>query len=154
MKKIIQVLVFIISFLPVQAQVDGTINGSFLGNNKGQQGASSVVYVMALQSDAKIILGGAFETNNQIEKNRLVRINPDGSMDTTFNQTFLRSTGNAAIGAIALQPDGKILVGGNFEVRTPFPDDYLLAQDIMRLNADGTRDVSFLNSISNLDSKC
>jgi uncharacterized delta-60 repeat protein len=68
-------------------------------------------YALALQSDGKIILAGDFtEYNGQI-KYRLARVNPDGSLDATFEAGF---GANDSIGAIVLQSDRKILVAGKF----------------------------------------
>jgi hypothetical protein len=102
------------------AQDDGTIDNSFLPNNDGQKGAFSTVFSIAEQTDGKILLVGSFETYNGIEKNRLVRVNADGSLDTAFNQNFLVATGGASLEAIAIQLNGKIIVGDNFTVQTPF----------------------------------
>lgn len=145
MKKFIQFLVLFTSMVSLQAQNDGTIDLSFLGNNNGQKGANGTVYAFAEQSDGKILVSGAFDSYNQFEINKLVRINPDGSLDQAFNQTFIRSS-NQPIRSVTIQDDGKIIVGGDFEVRTPFPENELIAQDIMRLNSDGSRDVSFIAS--------
>jgi hypothetical protein len=41
-------------------------------------------------------------------------------LDTAFNQNFLVATGGASLEAIAIQPNGKIIVGDNFTVQTPF----------------------------------
>jgi uncharacterized delta-60 repeat protein len=147
MKKLHILIIIFGIFSSTFAQDDGTIDNSFLPNNDGQKGASSKVFSIAEQADGKILLGGSFETYNGIEKNRLVRVNADGSMDTTFNQTFLASSGSASVDALAIQPDGKIIVGGIFTVVTPFPENDIIAQDIMRLNTDGTRDTGFMSGI-------
>ncbi|WCO01991.1 T9SS type A sorting domain-containing protein [Psychroserpens ponticola] len=143
MKKITQIAFFLISILSLQAQDDGTIDLSFLGDNKGQKGVSGAVHTIAVQPDGKLLIGGAFETYNQIWSPKLIRVNPDGSIDSSFNQTLLRDS-NSSINSIVIQPDGKILVAGGFEMRTPHPDNELLEEDIMRLNADGTRDETFI----------
>lgn len=143
MKKITQIALFLISILSLQAQDDGAIDLSFLADNHGQKGVNGTVYAMAVQPDGKLILGGAFDTYNQIWSPKLIRVNPDGSIDSSFNQTLLRDS-NSSINSIVVQPDGKILVAGGFEMRTPYPDNELLEEDIMRLNDDGTRDQTFI----------
>ena len=75
--------------------------------------ASGAVRSVALQSDGKILVGGDFTAWNGVTVNRIVRLNADGTRDTAFTT----NTGTAASGAvrsIALQPDGKILLGGFF----------------------------------------
>ena len=66
---------------------------------------------MRVQSDGKILVGGSFVNFNGINLNRLTRLNADGTIDGSFNA----GTGAASnVNAIEIQPDGKILVGGNF----------------------------------------
>lgn len=93
------------------------------------------VDAIAVQPDGKILLGGAFTKINGTMRNDIARLNPDGSLDTTFNPTMING---GEITSLALQPDGKILVGG----------DFVLAGDvspycIARLNPDGALDTSF-----------
>lgn len=145
MKKITQILCLLISIVSLQAQNQGTIDDSFLGANNGQKGVSGATHAIAIQSDGKILIGGVFDTYNQIWSPKLVRVNPDGSLDTSFNQILLRDS-NSSIKSIVVQPDGKILVAGGFEMRTAYPENELLAEDIMRLNPDGTRDITFIAS--------
>lgn len=143
MKRFLQILITLLPILVLHAQDDGTIDDSFLPNNKGQKGVNGSVYTIAEQPDGKLIIGGGFDTYNQIWSPKLIRVNPDGSIDSSFNQTLLRDS-NPSINSIVVQPDGKVLVAGGFEMRTPYPDDELLEEDIMRLNADGTRDETFI----------
>lgn len=109
--------------------VDPTLN---TGN-----GPSNTVYAVAVQpSDSKVILGGSFVAYNNFARNRLVRLNNDGSVDTGFN---IGSGANGTISAIVIQPgDGKIIIGGAFTKFNGTPINY-----IARLNPDGTLDSSF-----------
>ncbi len=61
---------------------------------------------LVVQTDGKIVLGGAFSSLNGVTRNHIGRLNPDGSLDTTFNPGA-----NGDVDLLALQPDGKILVG-------------------------------------------
>ncbi len=134
----------------VTAQTQGTLDTSFLPDNDGRKGANGAIFKAVEQADGKIVIGGQFSAYNSIEKNRLVRMNADGSMDESFNQVNLTSSGNAAVTALAIQPDGKILVGGGFQVIDFNNNNEVLASGIMRLSPDGTRDVSFLQSVANI----
>jgi uncharacterized delta-60 repeat protein len=89
------------------------------------------VRVMALQSDGKIIKGGAFKFTLT---GHLGRLNPDGTPDASFSKPGV----NREVFAIMVQPDGKILVGGSFSL---LGDE--LHYFIGRLNPDGTLDTSF-----------
>ena len=99
-------------------------------------GPAADVYTFATQSDGKIILGGVFTTYSGSASNRLVRINTDGTRDTSFNV----GTGfNSNVFVTRVQSDGKILVGGTF---TSYSGS--AAQNrIIRLNSNGTRDTTF-----------
>src|SRR6266568_5297584 len=73
--------------------------------------ANSLVTVVVVQPDGKILVGGNFTTLSPnggaaVPRNRIARLNPDGTLDTAFNPNA-----NAQVNAIALQADGKILVG-------------------------------------------
>jgi uncharacterized delta-60 repeat protein len=90
---------------------------------------------LAVQPDGKILLGGGFTTINGITRKNIARINANGSVDNSFNP----GTGpDRAVDAIALQPNGTVLIGGSFTNvnGTPRPR-------IARFNADGTLDTSF-----------
>lgn len=71
---------------------------------------------------------------------RLVRLNPDGSLDSTFQVGF-ESPGqsyNSGIYSLSLQQDGKILVSGTFLKANGVPRGKLA-----RLTPDGTLDYCF-----------
>ncbi len=70
-----------------------------------------MIYTTSIQSDGKILFGGSFTAYNGTTANRLIRLNPNGSVDTTFNT----GTGfNSTIYTTSIQSDGKIIVGGQF----------------------------------------
>ncbi|MEI7936817.1 MAG: immunoglobulin domain-containing protein [Verrucomicrobiota bacterium] len=86
---------------------DGTLDAGF---NPGTGGVSSPsVHSLALQTDGKILVGGYFATLGGQTCNHLGRLNPNGSLDPTFNPTP-----NLTVSSVAVQADGKILVGGAF----------------------------------------
>ena len=99
------------------------------------------VLATAVQTDGKILVGGDFTTLNDITRNRLVRLNSDGSVDTTF-YTNLGTGFNNGIQAIAVQTDGKRLVGGQF---TTF--NGITRNRLVRLNSDGTHDAAFYTNL-------
>jgi uncharacterized delta-60 repeat protein/uncharacterized protein (TIGR02145 family) len=110
---------------------DGTLDPSF---NVGT-GFTTSVHTMAIQTDGKILVGGFFTTFNGASKNRIVRLNTDGSLD----ESFVVGTGfNNLVASIAIQTDGKIVVGGAF---TTYKG--VTANRIARLNTDGSLDNSF-----------
>lgn len=60
----------------------------------------------------------------------------DGTLDTTFNPGGLSADDD--VNAIALQPDGKIIIAGRFDLYNGLP-----SKSLARLNADGTLDLTF-----------
>lgn len=102
-------------------------------------GADSEVLTTAIQADGKIIIGGSFLNFNTINRTRVVRLNTNGSLDTTFNPYPLRIGADNAVFSSVIQADGKIIIGGNF---TRYNGD--VRNKLARLNqADGSLDLSF-----------
>ncbi|TVR55715.1 MAG: hypothetical protein EA425_00470 [Puniceicoccaceae bacterium] len=97
--------------------------------------ANGPVNAIALKSDGKVLIGGDFTSFDLAQRNRIARLNPDGSLDPAFNP----GTGaNGVVNTIALLPDGKTLLGGDF---TSFGGT--ARHRIARLNPDGSLDPSF-----------
>jgi len=100
---------------------------------------------VALQEDGKIVVVGAAEAANSKMDFAIARINSDGTLDPTFDgdgkTTVTYDLGGDWedwVSAVALNPDGKIVVGGH--VDGPNGDrDFGLA----RFNTDGTLDPTF-----------
>ena len=110
---------------------NGSLDTSF---NPGT-GASGYIRAISIQSDGKIIVGGDFTNYNGTSRNRIARLNNDGSLDTSFDPG---SGANASVRAISIQSDGKIIIGGSF---TSF--NGMAINRIARLNTDGSLDASF-----------
>jgi uncharacterized delta-60 repeat protein len=111
--------------------------------------ANFTVTSVVSQPDGKILVGGSFTSWGVASVAGLVRINLDGRVDTAF----LSNVGTGAdfttadtirVMAIAVQPDGKILVAGAFQSWNGAS-----VGRMVRLNSDGTRDLSFTNFIVN-----
>jgi uncharacterized delta-60 repeat protein len=91
-------------------------NGTVESTNTFDPGAgvSDEIFSMALQSDGKILIGGDFTRVNGTNRARIARLNTDGSLDTTFDPGTGAVSSPAAVYALAVQPDDKILVAGRF----------------------------------------
>lgn len=102
------------------------------------------VLAILFQSDGKLLVGGAFTTYDGVDCPKyFCRLNQDGSLDTTFNSA-VGGGFDTAVYAIALQSDGKILVGGDFTLYTDTTGLLTSCPARMcRLNTDGTLDKSF-----------
>lgn len=74
-------------------------------------GLNSIANCLAVQGNGKIIIGGGFTLYNNFPNNRLLRLNPDGSIDATFN---IGAGPNQPINTSIIQADGKIIIAGDF----------------------------------------
>ncbi len=120
---------------------NGTPDTSFGGNGLvvtpfGTSVSNDVANAVAIQADGRIVVAGSVgsTTNRRVG---VVRYLANGTRDTAFGDngrvTMDFASGGTGAAAMAIQPDGKIvLVGGT-------GSDFAVA----RLNADGTRDTSF-----------
>ena len=86
-------------------------NGSLDNTFNPGTGANGNVTVFVLQPDGKVLIGGEFTTFNGTNRNRISRLNADGSLDLSFDPG---AGADASVSAITLQPDGNILIGGDF----------------------------------------
>ena len=94
---------------------------------------------MALQTDGKVIVGGAFTTIGGETRQYLARLNPSGTIDSEFYPSF-----DGQVGTVALLSDGRILVGGSFSNVQPVGAALPLSRkNLIRLNANGTLDSAF-----------
>lgn len=113
--------------LNFDASVDTTFNPG--------AGTDNPIYASALQPDGKLIVVGSFSAYRGVPRKGVARINPDGTLDTTFNP----GTGaNAIVFSVAVQPDGKIIIGGDF---TTYNEQ--TRNGVARLNANGSLDTTF-----------
>jgi uncharacterized delta-60 repeat protein len=119
----------------IRLNSDGTEDTAFTSN----LGTSFnfPVFVIRIQPDGKILVGGNFTNFNSTSVGYFTRLNSNGSLDSTFNST-LSTSFNGNVYAIELQPDGKILVGGNF---AGFNGNNI--PRLTRLNPDGSEDTAF-----------
>ena len=107
------------------------------------------VYVLATQADGKLLVAGQFTSlrpgvGASAIRNNLARLNPDGSVDATFDPNA-----NGPIRALVLQSDGRIVIGGDFTSLQPNGAATTTTRNrVARLNANGTLDLTFNPNIS------
>jgi len=105
----------------------------------GGTGSTSITS-LGLQSTGKIIVTGEFTSwNATTGVNRIVRLNSDGTRDTSFN---VGTALNSAVYNARVQPDDKIVLAGNFGTFNG-----VTANKVTRLNSDGTLDTAFATKI-------
>jgi uncharacterized delta-60 repeat protein len=97
---------------------------------------NNLILSIAVQADGKILAGGNFNAINGNLRNQIARLETDGRLD----QTLVLSLGTPPNGVyvIAVQPDGKILIGGDFVTVSG-----VARNGMARLNTDGTLDMAF-----------
>jgi uncharacterized delta-60 repeat protein len=111
---------------------DGSMDASF----KSGGGPNGKVRASAPQPDGKTIIGGDFNQVGNAVRNGLARLLADGSVDPAFDPGAGAQGG--AVNAVAVQPDGAIIVGGEF---TGFNN--AARRGIARVQADARVDASF-----------
>jgi uncharacterized delta-60 repeat protein len=122
---------------------NGTIDTTFATNGRFMQnvavGISERAYGVAIQADGKILIAGR---TNSPRQRVVIRLNSDGSLDTTFGTggIFQTPIGSPTFDEpeIAIQADGKVIVIG--ATRNGVTTD---AFSVMRLNTNGTLDTTF-----------
>ncbi len=107
---------------------DGSVDLSF---DPGT-GASDSVRAVAVQLDGRILIGGLFTNVNGSTLNHIARLTTRGAVDATFTSGL---GANDSVSTIAVQPDTRILLGGQFTLFSGVTRHYLT-----RLNNDGTID--------------
>ncbi len=125
---------------------NGTINHSF--NHASATGAEDAVFAIAIQKDKKVLIAGDFVQYNGINRDKIARLNANGTLDNSFSMVNVQGSAadsNAFIHKLLIQPNGKILIGGNF-YNINGHRHTLLA----RLNSNGSLDESFNARITRL----
>lgn len=110
-------------------------NGSLDTTFDPGTGADGEITAAVLQPDGRIVVAGRFTSFNGFTHNRVCRLNANGSVDQTFG--LGNGINNSAL-SLALQSDGRIIVGGQFS-----QVDLTQRFNLARLNANGSVDLSF-----------
>ena len=128
---------------------NGTLDAGF-GNNGWVVtpiNGTGLIFSIAIQEDGKIIVGGdADGYDNLLTRFTLARYNINGTLDQSFGQNGIVQTifpvqGWSELRSLKIQPDGKILAGGQIRIQTNTCDGYEFA--LARYNIDGSIDQSF-----------
>jgi len=116
----------------------GRLNANGTPDSSFTNAANNAVNCLLVQTDGGIIVGGTFTTLGGSVRNAIGRLQSSGTLDFFFNPGASASPNSAFISALATQPDGKILVAGFFSALGGFS-----RTNIGRLNASGFLDSSF-----------
>ncbi|MDA1277691.1 MAG: hypothetical protein O2960_27140 [Verrucomicrobia bacterium] len=120
----------------IRLNSDGSRDPSFT-MTRGASGGG--IFAMEIQPDGKILIGGEFTTVGTSERAGIARLNPDGSLDVSFNPgSGVEGSFSPGVYSIAIQGDGKIFIGGNYE-----SVDGVSRSAIARLQSNGILDATF-----------
>lgn len=128
-----------IARLHVNGELDETFETGGLTMEYPHYTLPGTVRAMAPQADGKILIIGEFNRAGTVPCTNIVRLNGNGSVDTSF---VYRPPSWGAIDSLAVQPDQQILLGGNFN--DPARGRRVA---VLRLNPDGSVDPSFSSEV-------
>ncbi len=119
----------------VRLLANGTLDTGFAGIT-----TDGDLFGFALQTDGKVMISGAFNTVNGVANAAIARLNANGTLDSGFQASGF--TRLSVIRAIAIQPDGLILISGIFRIGpSPAP-----RMPVIRLAVNGACDTTFNSS--------
>lgn len=119
----------------------GPIDGTFAANIQAGGGANGPVLCTATDPSGNVFVGGSFTQFNGVAANRLAKVLADGTVDVSFTNAV--ELVGSDVKAIAVQADGKILLGGNFSSVASTARTFLA-----RLNPDGSLDAGFAPALN------
>jgi hypothetical protein len=118
----------------IKLNSDGTKDTSF----DNTTGFNNAIYDIQFDSVGKLYVGGQFTTYKGVTNNRIIKLNTDGSKDTSFDNT----TGiDNIVYSIAVDPSNSIYAGGLFTTYKSASNPY-----IIKITSGGTKDTTFVNS--------
>lgn len=113
---------------------DGSLDSSFAIG----AGGNNAVYAIALQSDGKVVVGGAFTQFSGQRRNGLTRLNTDGSLDFGFDNLGIGGGLVTRVSALAIDAGGNIVAAGDFTEAGGIPRNR-----VARFKSNGTLDAGF-----------
>jgi uncharacterized delta-60 repeat protein len=122
----------------IKLNTDGTKDASF-DNSTGFGSGGADAKTIAIDSTGKLYVGGNFSNYKGVTASGIIKLNTDGTKDTSFNNS---NAFGGEVMKITLDSAGKLYVGGTFSFYKGAN-----ANRIIKLNTDGTKDASFDNSI-------
>lgn len=154
------------SFAVARFNANGTVDTTFGKVGTPQAGTQSIDFSIGggnsdkvtgviIQSDGKLVVGGYTTTPTSSTRFALARFNANGTLDTTFGRVKTSQAGTQCLRfciaggtsdtptALALQQDGKIVLGGHSATPASFFHSTATRFAIARFNPDGTLDTTF-----------
>jgi len=118
---------------------DGSLDASFIP--QAVLGPNGPVAALLILPDGGVLAGGNFETAGNISRTDLVKFSAEGVADPSFGSQEGGIATNGSVAALALQPDGGIVVGGSFSTFYG-----KIRHGIARINPDGSVAAAFRQS--------
>lgn len=118
-----------------RTKYNGELDTTFQAN-LGTGFAAGTLKAIAVTADNKILVGGTFTSFNGVAVGRMIRLNTDGTLDTSFN---IGVGFDGAVNSIAVTPGGQIVVGGTFNKL----NNVTISRYITLLNSSGSVDATF-----------
>jgi uncharacterized delta-60 repeat protein len=134
-------LAFVVNGRAAPGAVDLSFDPPVIRSGLG--GELETVRLILAQPDGKIVIGGSLRSVGDVQRVSLARLQSDGTLDTSFDPDAIQTENGLESGtgidpfAIALQPDGKLIVGGALS------HDLRAMGHIARLHPNGSVDQSF-----------
>lgn len=113
-------------------------NGTVDATYQVGTGPTSMPLAITLLANGKLLVAGSFTNFNGLADRPLVEVTSTGALDLAFQPTVQLP---GVVAALERQPDGKLLVGGNFSEINGQP-----MRRLARLNANGGLDASFVTN--------
>jgi len=125
----------------IRVNAEGNIDSEFCNNASGGAKFKFRIVSIAVQSDNKILVGGDFiNYDNFTGRNRLIRLNVDGTLDTSFCSVFVDgSKFSDTVNDLAIDSSNRVLIAGNFTNYNGAAGRNCL----IRINSNDTLDTSF-----------
>lgn len=119
----------------VRLNSDGTIDTNFLIGT----GTNLAPDCFGQQKNNKLLIGGPFLRYKGLDVNKIIRLDLDGNLDTTFNTGLI--SGN--VNELLVLPDDRIIIAGTFS-----SVNGISANRIARLMSNGSLDTTFKANFS------
>jgi uncharacterized delta-60 repeat protein len=121
--------------------LDTTFNPPPLAPGIGTGGQPGTVEAIVLQPDGRIVIAGTFTIAGMNLRAPIVRLNADGSLDSSFNFALQgNSSMSGSIKDVEIRPNGKIIIAGIFNYTSPAG---VARANFAQINADGSTDETF-----------
>jgi|GEM_PF-1505579 len=119
---------------------NGALDPSFNDSAVGFE--SGIVYALVVRPDGRIMVGtsGQNRYNSAPAPIGLLRLTPDGGLDPLFSFSSTPGFGTGTVRALALLPDGRIMVGGEF---TTYHGITNIPANLIRVQTTGVTDFTF-----------